>query len=167
LAADPLKEQYDLELLVKDKLETKANNMTTISGVTATLIFGFAQLYVSKLAGVNYQYLNLLNGFLGAALVFSIAAVIFSVVAWRIQEYRYVVGTGTVDRSTLVSIQTIAPAQYNNRSQAYQASIVKNAENNRTKKELIEVSEWLFVIAMLCITVFSIWLLEYPIKFPN
>jgi hypothetical protein len=100
-----LKEQYDLELFVKEKLETKANNMTTISGVAATLIFGFSQLYVSKLAGVNYQYLNVVNALLAAALVTSVIAIIFSVVGWRIQEYKYVVGTGTVDRSTLVYIQ--------------------------------------------------------------
>ena len=93
-----LKEQYDLELFVKEKLETKANNMTTISGVAATLIFGFAQLFISKLADVSYENLNIVNSFLGAALVFSISAVLLSVLGWRIQEYSYVVGTGTVNR---------------------------------------------------------------------
>lgn len=165
---DALKEQYDLELLVKEKLETKANNMTTISGVAATLIFGFAQLFISKLAGVNpYQNLNYVNGLLGTALVFSSGAVLLSVLAWRIQEYSYVVGKGTINRASLVSIQTAAPEPTNDKTSAYKTSIAKNAKNNNTKKELIEVSQWLFVITLLCITIFSIWLLIYPIKFPS
>jgi hypothetical protein len=165
---DSLKEQYDLELLVKEKLETKANNMTTIAGVTATLIFGFAQLFISKLADVNhYQNLNYVNGLLGTALVFSSSAVLLSVMAWRIQEYRYVVGTETVDRSSLVSFQPSALEQHKDKTTAYVTSIVKNAKNNNTKKELIEVSQWLFVITMLCITIFSIWLLIYPITFSS
>lgn len=161
-----LKEQYDLELLVKDKLETKANNMTTISGVAATLIFGFAQLFISKLAGIRDPNLSYVNCLLGASLVFSICAVLLSILAWRIQEYKYVVGTGTLDRSSLVSIATATLGTHNNMAAAYQESIAQNAKNNKTKKDLIEISQWLFVSTLLCITIFSIWLLAYPIKFP-
>jgi hypothetical protein len=64
-------------------------------------------------------------------------------------------------------IQTAPPVPHNNKTAAYQKSIATNAQNNRTKKELIEVSQWFFVITMLCITIFSIWLLIYPIKFPS
>jgi hypothetical protein len=51
-----LKDQYEKEFELKDALEGKANNILTISGLVATLLFGFGSFMIDKL-GSSYEFL--------------------------------------------------------------------------------------------------------------
>ena len=52
------KEQYDEQFDRKKTLEGKANNITTIAGTVATLLFGLGQLTVGKLIDLHYASLS-------------------------------------------------------------------------------------------------------------
>ncbi len=86
LFVEDLRKSYDQMFEIKDALETKANNIMTISGAVATLTFGFGSLFLKNLHP-NYEFLPMFLGFLFAGIITSIIAIGFCTQSFRLSFY--------------------------------------------------------------------------------
>jgi hypothetical protein len=167
---DTLKDNYEQEFKRKETLENKANNMTTVSGVVAALLFGFGELFVERLAGLQYLWLQHVTFLLLIGVVASLAAIVFSVIGFRVQKYSYVVGNNVLDQPSLMeqidSMNIAGAANNNNIITAYKTCIKNNAKRNNRKSLWIEFSQWSFVASIAILAIFVCWLLNSPIQFP-
>jgi hypothetical protein len=84
-----LKEQYEKEFEIKDDLESKGNNLLTISGVVATLLFGFGSFMVDKF-DATYDMLTPVTILLIIGIVGNIISIFWSVISFKISLYKYV-----------------------------------------------------------------------------
>jgi hypothetical protein len=75
---EELKKSYDKVWDVKATLESKANNIMTISGAVAALLFGFGALFLKNLH-TDYQFFFLFVGLMVAGLLAGVAAMFFVV----------------------------------------------------------------------------------------
>lgn len=173
-----LKDQYDLEFDRKETLENKANNMTSVAGVVAALTFGFGQFLIEKLSAIHYDDLSYIIGILLFAILSSVVSIIFSVLAFRIQRYHFLIGHTAVEKPTLraelkkqdgSSILGLKTGQFDDktRKEQYVKCIEKNSEKNDLKAKVIDVSMWAFVSGVVLIVVLFAWLLFVPISFPG
>jgi hypothetical protein len=87
---EEVKQQYNNEFARKGTLETKANNMITIAGTIATLLFGFGTFLIDKL-GSKYGLILPISLALAVGIVLIIISMIFSIWVSRIQRYKYVI----------------------------------------------------------------------------
>jgi len=83
-----LKDQYQKEFELKDALEGKANNLLTISGLVATLLFGFGSFLIDKL-GSTYEFLIPVTILLIMGIVGNVVSIFWSVLAFKIRPYKY------------------------------------------------------------------------------
>jgi len=72
---EELKQQYLREFEVTNNLDSKANNIITISGTIATFLFGFGLFMIEKLNS-QYRLITILTDILAV----SISAIIISII---------------------------------------------------------------------------------------
>jgi hypothetical protein len=166
---DTLKEDYKQEFDRKETLENKANNMTSVSGVVASLLFGFGALFVERLTELHYELLGQVTTLLLIGIGASLAAIVLSVWGFRIQKYFYVIGESEVEKPSLNlrNVQVEGAPNNVNIINAYKGCIEKNSKLNDSKARWIEASQWTFVASIAVIAIFVGWLLYSPIKFPS
>jgi len=167
---EELKEHYDLQFSLKETLESKANNMTTVAGVVATLLFGFGQLFVTNLAAIQYEGIQNITAILLIGCLASLGAVFFSVLGWRIQNYFFVVGSKAIAKPSIaasVSSPNFDPTLNDAELiKAYLKAIKTNENYNTSKSRWIGLSQWFFFGSIVMISVLLIWLTISPIEFP-
>lgn len=166
---DHYKEQFDR----KGTLENKANNMTSVSGVVAALLFGFGQFLIEKLTALSYEGLSYIIGILLIGILASLTSIILSVLGYRVQDYFYVIGHTSVGQPSLRkelldgTLQCEANVDHeNDQINAYKDCIEKNSNLNNKKGRIVEASMWTFVASIVFITILFGWLLVHPIEFP-
>jgi hypothetical protein len=165
-----LQKHYELEFDLKGTLESKANNMTTVAGVVATLLLGFGQLFVTSLAGIQYEGIQYITAILLSGCLASLGAVFFSVLGWRIQNYEFVIGSKAIARPNIAASVssprfdfTLDDAEL---IKAYLKAIDTNNKYNISKSRWIVLSQWFFLGSIVVISVLLIWLTILPIRFP-
>ena len=131
-------------------------------------LFGFGQLFVSKLAELKYPLLSEVVLVLLFGCIASLAAIVLSVLAYRIQNYAYVIGGITIDKPSIASsIQDMTFSASEVGEEAYKDSIKKNEGYNKSKSILIGAAQWAFCISIGTVAILLTWLLVSPIKFPS
>jgi hypothetical protein len=167
---EELKEQYHLQFTLKGTLENKANNMTTIAGVVATLLLGFGQLFVTNLAAIQYEAIQYITAILLVGCLASLGAVFFSVLGWRIQNYIFVIGNDPIPKPTIATLISSMGHNYaidNARlTRAYLEAIDINNKLNISKSRWIGLSQWFFFGSIVMISILLIGLTIWPIEFP-
>ena len=174
-----LEKHYQLEFGRKETLENKANNMTTVAGVVATLLFGFAQFLIENLAALKYDWLSSIIVIVLIGILASLASIVLSVLAFRVQNYFYVIGHTAVDKPSLrgrLPLVDGAANALNLKSgagdedleiAAYKKCIEENSKLNDSKAKRIQISLWTFVASISFIGILFVWLLVAPISFPR
>jgi hypothetical protein len=81
-----LKDAYENEFELTNGLDAKANNFLTISGLVATLLFGFGSLMVDKL-DASYVMLMPVSILLMIGIVGNVMSIFWSVMALRLHTY--------------------------------------------------------------------------------
>jgi hypothetical protein len=165
---ETLKEHYKLEFDIKQTLENKANNMTTISGSVTALLFGFGQLFISILIDKHYQWLSFINSFLLVGSLAGLIAIVLSVLGFRIQDYSYVIGKVVISRPSLANLPNNFQAGANNDPASvtnYQNCIKENEKKNNSKSKYIEAAQWAFSVSIGMIAFIVGWLVVAPIHF--
>ena len=94
---EEIKDQYNQEFDIKKTLETKANNITTISGTVAGLFFGFGQFLIGKLIDIHYDRLWDVILLLIVGISLNIVTIAYSMMAWKEKNYYYILN-GEVKR---------------------------------------------------------------------
>lgn len=84
-----LKDQYKMIFDIKTSLENKANNIISISGTVAALLFGFGIFLIDKL-GPTYQLTSYVSFILIVSIGGSVLAILLSIWSFKIQPYSYV-----------------------------------------------------------------------------
>jgi ABC-type branched-subunit amino acid transport system permease subunit len=163
---EELKNHYELVLNLKATLESKANNMTTVAGVVATLLLGFGELFLSNLTAKNYQGVQYITFILLAGCLASLLAVLFSVLAWRIQNYYFVVGSQPIPKPSIAASVSSLNFDFalndGKLINAYRDAIARNEGYNISKSDLIGLSQWFFFGSIVMISVLLIWLIISP-----
>jgi hypothetical protein len=81
-----LKEQYEKLFEITDALEGKANNLLTVAGLVATLLFGFGSFIVDKF-DATYNMLTPVTILLMIGIVGNVISIFWSVMVFRIKDY--------------------------------------------------------------------------------
>jgi hypothetical protein len=165
-----LKDHHELEFKRKEALENKANNMTTVAGVVAALLFGFGQLLIEKLASLHYDWLSSIIAILLFGILSSLVSIVLSVFAFRVQNYYYVIGHTAKPkpsyRGTYGAVDLTRAGDEDAERDAYKTCIDENSKMNDSKARRIEISLWTFVASVTSIAILTSLLLIVPITFP-
>lgn len=167
---EALKEHYKLEFDIKQTLENKANNMTTVSGTVTALLFGFGQLFITILVQEKYHWLSEITSILLIGCLAGLAAIVSSVLGFRIQDYSYVIGRTAISRPSIATNITntafrVGAGNETASIKAYQDCIKVNEQKNNSKGSLIEAAQWAFCVSIGMIALLVGWLLFSPIPF--
>src|SRR6476660_8644747 len=103
-----IKEQYNQEFDIKKTLESKANNITTISGTVAGLFFGLGQFLIGKLIEINYGLLGYIILLFILGIVANIASIMSSIWAWKEKNYYYVLNNRVRIRTDIAKFYRIS-----------------------------------------------------------
>jgi hypothetical protein len=155
LFVEELKKSYDKGWEVKNALENKANNMITISGTVATLLFGFGSLFLKNL-NPNYQLLPLFIVFLMAGIITSVVAILLSSLSFRLRIYEIPIGPDffTNNKNLIDDYKTAPRDKFNNTMiTAYLRCIKQNHTINESKVKFISTAQWLFIVSMIIIPI--------------
>lgn len=158
------KDQYSLELDRKKTLEGKANNITTISGTVAVLLFGLGQFLIDKLANLHYAFLPGIIFFLLLGSSLSVVAILLSLYGFRVSDYYYVIAGESVQEPSIVAKNFASfKGKKNDWTKQYVENTRKNAEINNKKAAIIKGSELCFSSSVITIPiVLLILLVSYP-----
>lgn len=154
-----LKDQYSRLLENRTNLDSKANNVITMSGTIVTLLMGFG-LFIIKSIKLEYAYLYHAIFFLISGIVLLIAGIIFSTLAYRIQPMSFPLGHKaffTCNEYDSKKTEDFRNAEddvfYKRMIEEYLVSIKENTEINASKAIKIKISHWLFVSGIITIPI--------------
>jgi hypothetical protein len=151
LFVEELRNSYQKGWEVKSTLETKANNIITISGTVATLLFGFGSLFLGSL-NPDYQLLSVFIAFLLIGIIASVIAIIFGGLSFRIRTYEVPIGLDFfAKRPELIDEFKKATSDtfYNTIITAYLRCMKQNNDENESKVKHISIAQWLFFTSMI------------------
>jgi len=150
-----LRRAYDNGWDVKNTLESKANNIMTISGTVAALLFGFGALFLKNLHP-DYVFLSGFVGLLIAGIIASVVAIVLCSLSFRLQRYTVAIGPEFfVGKGNLVGNFKNAPIDTFNDTmiEAYLQAMEKNNTQNQKKVTFLKIAHWLFVASMIVIPI--------------
>lgn len=140
---------------VKATLEVKANNIVTIAGTVATLLFGFGSLFLESL-NPAYPFLPAFTGFLLTGIIVSVVAIIFGGLSFRIRTYEVPIGLDFfAEKKELLDEYKRATSDtfYNTMITAYLRCMKQNNEENERKVKQISIAQWLFFASMIIVPI--------------
>jgi hypothetical protein len=155
LFVEELRNSYQKGWEVKATLETKANNIITISGTVATLLFGFGSLFLESL-NPDYQLLSVFIGLLMIGIIASVIAIICGGLSFRIRTYDVPVGpdyfSGKPEK--IDEFKKATSDTFNNTMiSAYLKCMNQNNDENERKVKYISPAQWLFFISMIVVPI--------------
>jgi len=156
------KDQFQKTLDIKNSLETKANNLLTISGTVGTLLFGFGTFIIEKIAA-QYPYTWVVTSILIAGLGATIIALLQAVSAFRLQFYKFPMShrpffdINGVLRNPLIEQYKAAGENtfYDTIIETYLRCIKENAEKNEKKARKLITSQYFFIAGVLTIPILA------------
>jgi hypothetical protein len=171
---EELKQQYLKEFEVTTNLDSKANNIITISGTIATFLFGFGLFMIEKLNS-QYQLITILTSLLAVSISAIIISIILSLISFPKGRYRYAMRHTAFYNSERFNEENIkkyknAPTDifYDTMIRAYLRCNKHNMEINIRKAQLIGMSLNFFMIGILTVPVIiGILLSSFPTIFPS
>lgn len=155
LFVEELRKSYDKGWDIKNTLESKANNIMTISGTVAALLFGFGALFLKNLHP-DYAFLSGFVGLLIAGILASVAAIVLCSLSFRLQRYSVAIGPDFfVGKGNLVSnYKNSSRDKFNDTMiETYLQSMEKNNAQNQNKVKFLTIAHWLFVASMIVIPI--------------
>jgi hypothetical protein len=166
-----LKDQYDRQFEIKRDLETKANNVMTISGTVGTLLFGFGTFLVDKL-GPRYDFITAISVVLIVGVAANIVAIAMSARAFGIRQYRFAVdptgffNAGGLNENEINDYRNMSKTDfYETFIWDYLKCIKHNFRINCDKASLIVPSQWFFIVSVIMIPIIiGILLMKIPGK---
>jgi len=171
LFLESLKSQYDKEFERKTTLEGKGSNLLTIAGVVSTLIFGFGIFLIDSL-DTSYEPLPILILLLILSIVTNIISILFSVLSFRVQGYRYLMPSDSFYNED-GAFNEEAIEEYSEEQDVgilkdtlIEAHLRCNKHNelaNDNKVILIQIAQWFFFAGISTIPfIVGILLLNFP-----
>jgi hypothetical protein len=155
LFVEELRKSYDKGWEVKNTLETKANNIITISGTVASLLFGFGTLFLKNL-DPHYQLLPEFVGLLVGGIIISIVAILFSSLSFRLRKYEVPIGPDFFanNQNLIDDFKTAKTDTFNNTMiTAYLRCMEQNNKQNDGKVRVISIAQWSFFVSMIVIPI--------------
>ena len=171
LFIEELRMQYNKDWDLKDSLDGKASSMITVSATVAALIFGFGA-FILKGISPSYEFLSLFLYLLIASIVGSVASIMLSTFAFKIQKYTVALGDRIFyDKKTdkriekMVEEYKTAPLDKfrNTMVNAYLKSIRENNKQNRLKAKMISIAQMVFS-GSIAIVPLLLWILINAIQ---
>lgn len=164
-----LKDQYDRQFEIKRDLETKANNIMTISGTVGTLLFGFGVFLVDKL-GSRYDFITAISVILIVGVGANVVAIAMSARAFGIRQYRFVIDPTSFYKDGKLNENEINDYRSMKKTDFYETfiwdylkCIKHNFQINCHKGSLIVPSQWFFIVSVMIIPVIiGILLMKLP-----
>jgi hypothetical protein len=166
-----LKSQYDKEFDLKSTLEGKANYLLTIAGVVSTLLFGFGTFLIDNL-NTNYPFLSHISTLIIAGVAINIVSILFSVLSFKIQPYRYVMpfdhffyDDGTFNEKAIEEYRDEPNVDVFKDTiiETYLRCIKDNGLTNKGKAIKVKIAQWLFFAGVITIPIaIGILLLNFP-----
>jgi hypothetical protein len=170
-----LKSQYDKEFDLKNTLEGKANYLLTIAGVVSTLLFGFGTFLIDNL-DTSYPFLSYITTLITLGVAINIVSVLFSVLSFKIQPYRYVMpynhffnDDGTFNEEAIEEYRDADIGVFKDTLiETYLRCIKHNDLTNKGKAVKVKVAQWLFFAGVITIPIaIGILLLNFPQTIPQ
>jgi hypothetical protein len=166
LLIEELRMQYNKDWDIKDSLDGKASSMITVSATVAALLFGFGA-FMLKSISPSYEFMSLFLYLLIASIVGTVASIILSTLAFRIQKYKIALGDSIFyDEKTderieeMVEKYKTSPLDKfrNTMVNAYLKSIRENNKRNRGKAKMISIAQIVFSGSMIVFPIL-LWIL--------
>ena len=165
-----LKSQYDKEFDLKNTIESKANYLLTIAGVVSILLFGFGTFLIDNI-NTSYPPLPYISSLIILGVAINIVSILFSVLSFRIQPYRYVMPYDHFFNDDL-SFNEKAIKEYRDADigvfkdtiiETYLRSNKDNGLTNQDKAVKVQIAQWLFFAGVVTIPiVIGILLSNFP-----
>ena len=155
LFAEALRMAYEKGWEVKSTLENKGNNIMTISGTVAALLFGFGALFLKNLHP-DYQFLFVFIALLIGGIIICVVAILLCGLSFRLQKYNVAIGLDFFAKNKdLIAVYKKAPADtFNNTMiQAYIDAMEQNNILNNNKTTLITLAQWMFFASMVIVPI--------------
>lgn len=92
----------------KSKVRKLLKIRLTVAGVVAALLFGFGQVLIENLAALRYDWSTHIIAILLIGILASLASIVLSVIAFRVQNYSYVIGHTVVQEPSLRQLGNVA-----------------------------------------------------------
>lgn len=156
-----MKEHYNNQFEIKNTLESKANNMVTISGTVATLLFGFGTFLLDKLVALKYPLIAPIRAVLAIGIIANIISIVLSLRSSRTQTWSLTVnygdffhddGKGDFDQSAVDEYAYMTDEEYQTEmTELYFDCIRDNVATNNKKGSYIEYSQALFLGGILTV----------------
>jgi hypothetical protein len=161
-----LRLQHTLTLDNKMNIEGKANNIITIAGTSATLLFGFAA-FLADTSKIDELYLSFILVLLSLAISACVTSIILSVIASRIRKYRFHIVPSEFydDKGELKTSIFWENFSANKRdfheamASGYLNCIKQNTQNNEQKAKYVIYAQLIFFIGILIIPILLIFLI--------
>jgi hypothetical protein len=156
---EELKKQYDRVFEIKKDLESKANNIMTVSGTVGTLLFGFGVFLVDKL-GHTYALIIPISILLIVGIAADIVALSLSARAFGIMQYRFAIVAESFYKNGRLNSTEIDDYRKMQKEEFYETMIWEyikcineNFGNNNSRAALIVPSQWFLMVSVLIIPI--------------
>lgn len=161
-----IKDQYSRSIESRNNLDSKANNIITMSGTIVTLLMGFGT-FILKDIKLEYAFLHHAIFALAIGIVLMIIGIVFSVLAYRVKTKLYPVGykvfypDGKYNKTIVDKFRNSTEKEFYARIiEEYLASIKSNMELNSKKSKMVKISQWLFLAGISTVPILSAFLIN-------
>ena len=162
-----IKEQYTRSLQNRANLDSKANNLTSMSGMIVTLLMGFG-IFMMQMLNPDYVFYNLPLIFLVIGIILVIASIVLATLSYRLKTINYPTGPklffnkdGKYNEERIMKfIKSEKSDFYERKIKDYLTAIKINNNVNDGKVKRIKISQWLFLFGMGIIPIIVIVLIH-------
>jgi hypothetical protein len=154
-----MRKSYEVQLDLKQNLESKAKNIITVSGLVVTLLFGFSSFLLKS--PIQVEWLNYCYLLTFISIIFSIIALACSLHSLRIREYSFVMSENNLE-DIVDKLKTLRIGECLDRLiDSYMFSIKLNTLTNNRIASIITTSHLFLFLAILLIGIIA-GLVAYP-----
>lgn len=164
-----LRSQLERLIALKDRLDSKANNMITMSGTIATLFMGFGVFLLSDVDIEKNLCLSIFAGLiLSAEVILTIFTIKYSLDSYKLRDYYHPIGykafydedNDRVDEDVLNDFAQRNTVEIENHlAKEYVKSIKSYEQQNKKQTIGINLAQRSFLIAIILIPIFAVVLL--------
>lgn len=159
-----LKDQFNRNIELKERLDTKANNMIGMSGTIATLFMGFGVFLISDIVFTKNVILPIFASvILIAEVLLTVCTIKHALDSYKLREYVHPIifepfyNGNEIRDDVLNQFQSATDSQIKEHfAKEYLKGIKSYQEQNEQQTHGINISQKMFVLAVVMIPIFSI-----------
>jgi hypothetical protein len=136
---EELRFRSDKEMARIDALEGKATSIITVAGTITSLVFGFVAFATSSL---GYTFPPLIQGWIVASIIASIASILLSILALTLKKYSYLVDIDQFfqkDKNGEILMNGSEPVRDENRIAEFLAAAEKEHEKSLVRQYVTSI----------------------------